>query len=285
MQASVGPILEFLTELFHKGLSYSAVNTAKAAILNFVQLSSGRSFKGDEVIIQKFMRGIFTLRPSLPRYGSTWDVSIVLKYLRSQSPPEALTLMALSQKLATLLLLLTGHRGQSIHNLDTRMISCSNKSLILKFGKVIKTSRPGKHISEVVLPAYREKGLCVVSTYNAYLTRTKRFRKVKTLFLSTMRPHGAISRDSFGRWVKVTLGKAGVDLSIYGVHSTRSATTSSACGSGVSVQVIMRAAGWELDCTFRQFYHRPVTRDTTFADAILHRAECDEDREESDDTL
>ena len=284
MQASVGSILEFLTELFHKGLSYSAVNTAKAAILNFIQLSSGRSFQGDEVILQKFMRGIFTLRPSLPRYGSTWDVSIVLKYLRSQSPPAALTLMALSRKLATLLMLLTGHRGQSIHNLDTKMISCSQKSLILKFGKVVKTSKPGKHITEVVLPAYRETGLCVVTTYKAYLTRTKRFRKTNTLFLSTMRPHGPISRDSFGRWVKVTLGNAGVDLSVYGVHSTRSATTSSVCGAGVPVQVIMRSAGWESDCTFRKFYQRPVTRDTTFADAILHRAECDKQSEESEDT-
>jgi hypothetical protein len=61
------------------------------------------------------MKGIYTLRPALPRYNVTWDVNVVLKYLKGLSPLESLSLLQISQKLLMLLLLLSGQRGQTIH--------------------------------------------------------------------------------------------------------------------------------------------------------------------------
>ena len=83
MCASEMLIVEFLTHLFRSGVGYSAVSSAKAAVVIFVSLTSDTPVDGGSVLFQKFMRGIFTLKPALPRYGMTWDASIVLKYLRT----------------------------------------------------------------------------------------------------------------------------------------------------------------------------------------------------------
>ena len=271
VQISINLVLEFFTVLFNKGLSYSALNSAKAAVLNYVSLISGVQLNLDMQLITKFMKGVFSARPALPRYGVTWDVAAVLKYLKSQSPLEALTCLALSRKLAMLLLLLSGQRGQSIHLLEIKAIECQSSVLILRFNKLLKTSRPGKHLEEIVLPAFeQDPSLCVVTTYKAYVARTKRYRKGQgKLFLSTLKPFKPITRDTFGKWIKFVLGQAGIDLAQFGVHSTRVASTSMAWSKGVPLQTIIRTAGWEADNTFRKFYKRPVTRSGDFAQSIL----------------
>ena len=271
MHISAVLVLDFLTELYNSGLGYSALGSAKAAILNFVTLTSGSSLAHAEPIFHKFMRGVFARRPALPRYGVTWDVDIVLRYLKSQSPPDALGLRALSCKLATLLVLLTGHRGQSIHSLNLQAITCSANRLVLRFDTLLKTSRPGKHMSEVVLPAFdQEPGLCVVRTYKAYITRTKRYRKSKgKLFIITIKPFTPISRDAFGHWIRHTLAKAGIDLGIFGCHTCRGAATSKVKAAGVPLATIIKTAGWESSNTFRKFYDRPINRSVEFASTVL----------------
>lgn len=264
-------IIEFLSDMFYQGGSYSAINTAKSAITTFMSLATGRSFDKEAVLFNKFLRGVFTMRPSLPRYGCTWDAQKVLGYLKSQSPPEAISFIALSRKLVMLLLLLSGQRGQSIHSLDTRNLEVSEAMLIIRFGDVLKTSRPGHHTQEIRLPAYPDQpGLCVVKTYAAYIKRTKQFRKRPgKLFISTMRPHGPVSRDTVTKWAKASLALAGIDLNVYGVHSTRAASSSLALNKGVSLQTILRTVGWARESTFRKFYQREVTRDCDFAQGVL----------------
>ena len=265
-------IIEFLTELYQGGLGYSALCSAKAAVLNFLSLSVGLSFDKDADLFQKFMKGIFNLRPALPKNSTTWDTSVVLNYLKSQSPPDALSLLALSRKLVTLLLLLSGQRGQAIHSLDITTTSCTKDMLILRFDKLLKTSKPGSHLDEIVLPAYTsEPGLCVVQTYLAYVRRTKRFRsKQGQLLISTVKPHGPVSKDTVGKWVKATLQVAGIDLALYGVHSTRAAATSKAWMKGLPLQSIIKTAGWCSDNTFRKFYKKPITRSGDFANTLLN---------------
>ena len=67
---------------------------------------------GAEPLQRRFMKGIFNLKPSLSRYGNTWDVQVVIDYLDSLNTTE-LSLRLLSVKLATLLALTTGQRCQN----------------------------------------------------------------------------------------------------------------------------------------------------------------------------
>ena len=62
---------------------------------------------------------------------------------------------------------------------------------------------------------------------------------------------------------------AGVDTSIFKLHSTRSATASKAKVASVPIQDILGRAGWSSSRTFDKFYNEPVYSKDSFATAIL----------------
>lgn len=59
---SLGDIIMFLTELHEAGLGYSGINTAKS-MLSFIFSVIHKQNIGTEPFIQRFMRGIFHLKP------------------------------------------------------------------------------------------------------------------------------------------------------------------------------------------------------------------------------
>ncbi|GFO20148.1 hypothetical protein PoB_004665300 [Plakobranchus ocellatus] len=109
--------------MFQKGYAYSSVNTARAAV-------STINNTGAHPLVCRFMRGVFNLRPSCLRYSYIWDVSIVLRYLRSLSPAVELNLLMLSAKLVTLCALVTGQRCQTFHAMDTKHMHISDSRAI-----------------------------------------------------------------------------------------------------------------------------------------------------------
>ena len=263
-------LVNFLSDLFQKGLSYSAVNTAKSAVVVYINTYLGSNKWDNEELIRRFMRGVFIKRPSLPKYVVTWDVTKILSYLKGQALISALSLLALSRKLAMLLLLLSGQRGQAIHSIDMRNVRVEPDKVLIRFGGLQKQSRPGYQVPELNLPAYPQtRALCIREVYLAYIIRTKPLRRSSALFLTTQKPHGPASRDTLSRWVKQTLSLSGVDMAIFSSHSTRGASTSAAAASKVPLATIIKTAGWSQENTFRQFYHRPVTRDQDFAMGVL----------------
>ena len=102
-------VLKFLSVLYEEGKSYSTINTAKSAISSVCALLHNKEI-GKEKIVTRFMRGIFTTRPNLPRYGDIWDVIMVFNYILSLPSNEKLTLLTLSEKLSILMMLLSGQR-------------------------------------------------------------------------------------------------------------------------------------------------------------------------------
>lgn len=274
MQISINLLFDFLGELFQAGLSYSALNTARSTIVNMARFTSNNSVLENSDLINRFMRGIFNLRPSLPKYTNTWDVSHVLGFLSGLFPLKTLDLLTLGAKLALLLLLLTGQRGQTIHALKLQDVVESSTQLCITYSSPLKQTKPGKHVPGVTLKAFSDPSLCVVKTLIAYKARTLPLRgpQGKALFISTMKPFHSASRDTISRWVKFLLHKAGVDTGKFQSHSTRAASTSAAAKAAVPLDTILKTAGWASQSTFRKFYDKPVTENTGFADGIL--AQC-----------
>lgn len=77
------------------------------------------------------------------------------------------------------------------------------------------------------------------------------------LFLATQIPYPPVSLTSIGRWLKLTLQDAGIDIRVFKAHSTRGASSSAPRQSGVSVKDILTAAEWSRETTFNRFYYRP----------------------------
>ena len=50
------------------------------------------------------------------------------------------------------------------------------------------------------------------------------------------------------------LQKSGIDINVFGAHSTRAASTSAAKAANVPIGLIMDAAGWTTASMFGKFY-------------------------------
>ena len=84
-------MITYLYGLFIDGKSYSVLNTHKVAITQTLIFCNSK-WKENSILLTKFMKGAFNLKPAVPRYNFTWDVSILLEYLRKLSPLENLSL-------------------------------------------------------------------------------------------------------------------------------------------------------------------------------------------------
>ncbi|WAR24273.1 POL-like protein [Mya arenaria] len=111
-------VINFLDKRFSEGLTYTVLNTARSAISSFICLQNSEFSVGNHPIISRFMRGAFNMRPALPRYVNTWEVSVVIRYLKQQSPTEKLSFKPLTMKLVMLMALLSGQRAQSLQMLN-----------------------------------------------------------------------------------------------------------------------------------------------------------------------
>lgn len=261
-------VLTFLTELFQEGKGYSSLCVARSAI-SACCLNDSHSV-GSHPWISRFLRGIFNQRPALPRTLVTWDADMVIDFLRQWSPAKCLSFSQLSLKVVMLCLLVTGQRGQTMWFMDIRNMSWSKKEVTCRIGDLIKTSAPGKHIQELVFPAFPpDRRICPVTYLQAYVKRSASLRGDETkLFVSWKAPHKGISRDTLRRWTRTCLIKAGIDMSIFAPHSTRAASTSKAVGH-VPLKTILKTAGWRRRSTFAVYYHKPILPQGSFGEAVL----------------
>ena len=104
--------INFVAELFATGIGYSCLNTARSTLSSIITLSGGQSF-GHHSLVTRFLKGVFELRPALPRYKEIWDVSPVLNILESWKLGSTLTLKDMTLKVTMLLALLSGQRLQT----------------------------------------------------------------------------------------------------------------------------------------------------------------------------
>ncbi|XP_070559449.1 uncharacterized protein [Ptychodera flava] len=264
-------VLDFLTELFHSGISYSALNTARSALSALCSTKQHMTV-GAHPLVVRFMKGVFNLRPTVSRYRHVWDVRKVLNYLKTCSPVVELSLKTLTLKLVMLLALVTAARSQSLHLLDLSSMTTEESSYTFIFTGLLKQSRPGYVNPVVTLRPYTpDKLLCVCDTLKEYLSRTENFRDNETkLFISYVKPHKAVSKASISRWIREVMTRSGIDTDKFKAHSVRAVATSRAKQSFVPVEHILATAGWSSLCTFAKFYDKPTATDSDlFAHSVL----------------
>ena len=89
---------------------------------------------GELLLLCRFLKGVFNLRPALPRYSTTWDVSVVLKYIKSLKALKQCDLKSLSYRLAVLLCITTGQRDQTLFymNIDLMMFEADKVTILFR---------------------------------------------------------------------------------------------------------------------------------------------------------
>lgn len=261
-------MLDFLAELVEAELSYSAINSARSALSAIGLVKDGCSV-GTHPLVIRFLKGVYNMRPPQSRYVETWDVSVVLRYLKTLYPEDTLSLKMLTFKLVMLIALVLAARCQTIHLLTIEGMRKESSKYVLRFSGPLKQSRPGVNVPFAELRAFRlDKALCVYNSLTVYLSKTANIRnKTEKLFVSFVKPHNSVSSATIGRWIKTVMCNAGIDCSKYGAHSVRSASSSKAKNCRVPIQEILKTAGWSSARTFSQFYDKRVV--TNHYDDIL----------------
>lgn len=271
---SVPQIIYFLNNLFDAGATYGTLNSCRSAIA----LLMGNNI-GEDERVKRFFRGVFRLRPSLPKYSVTWDASIVISHLRQLYPNDMISLENISKKLVTLLALLTAHRVQTLSKINIKNIEKFATKVTIKIPDFLKTTRHGSLQPILVLPFFEEQPeICPVKTLLTYLEKTDALRNNNEyLFISFRPPHKAVSSQTLSRWVKETMNDSGIDVNIFTAHSTRHAATSAAHRLGINLDQIRKTAGWSGSSnTFYRFYNRtisyvnPENCNDSFARAIVN---------------
>ena len=263
-------VLRFLTIQYKIGASYSTLNCFRSAIGKI----QGSSLANDSRI-KGFFKGVYRLKPPKAKYDCTWDPKIILDYLSKFNSNDNLSLDQLSKKLVILLALVTGQRMQTLSLIDIRNILLNVDSYEIKISEIIKTSKPGKVQPILVIPFFKNNlSICPAATLTSYLKRTKILRNEENkLFVAIKKPHKAVGSQTLSRWIKSVLSASGLDTSKFGAYSTRHASTSAAKRNGVSIDLILKSAGWTIKSqTFARIYNRPIISDNkSYALAILNQ--------------
>lgn len=85
--------------------------------------------------------GIYSRRPSRPRYKYTWDPKVVLHFVTSKPENKEFNVQDLSMKLITILTLVTGHRTQTFAFINVEDVIKTTSRIEIRIPKRVKTSR------------------------------------------------------------------------------------------------------------------------------------------------
>lgn len=273
LDPTVSNIINFLTETFHRRVGYECLNTARGALSSLgIVVNSCRA--GNHPLVNRFMRGVFNLRPTKPRYTETWDVTPVLQELRSMYPLHNLSLKELTLKLVMLMALTQAARVQTLHLLVLTGISTGDDYISVQLGGNIKQCRPNYNIQSVKFQAYsKDASLCVCKTLLTYIKQTEELRqitkhKVDNLLISFIKPHKPVSKDTIACWIKNMLHMSGVDTAKF--TAVQPAAASKAKAMAVPVTCIMAKAGWSRETTFAKYYDKHIIAESDpFQEAVL----------------
>ena len=147
---------------------------------------------------------------------------------------------------------------QTIHLTNLKDIKYVTDQVFIPIMQKIRQSKPGNYIYPLSFKTYpKDSKLCVVAHLKRYIELTQDLKSSGKLFISYMKPHQAISKDTISRWCKTVMELSGIDLQKYSTLSTRSAASSKAKSMGTLLKNI-KYAGWKSEKTFAQHYNKQI---------------------------
>ena len=146
-------------------------------------------------------------------------------------------------------------------NLDR--IKLHGDKVVLLVPETLETTTADHHLPSIELKTIKDSELCVVAHLQQYIKMTAPFRNTGThqLLLSFVQPHKQISTTLILKWCVTVIKESGINVNIFGSHSTRSASASKCKKSGLSFKEIAKSAAWSNEKTFAKFYDRPIQED------------------------
>jgi len=270
-RASTIQVGEFLTEKFDEGLQSATVRNYKSAILSVHRGFSDGSTLNDGDHLSKLLDGMFNERPPPRTVVPTWELEVVLNYLKGPpfEPLRRATLKHLTLKTVFLVTLASGRRCSEVHALSARktVFGRTGVTLFYRPDFVAKNESATFQHSSIFLPkmsmssSIKEDDLwCPVRALIRYLDQTQSYRQNDQLFLTHAEPHGPASKSTLARWLVSVISDSGAvqQDSAVTAHSTRAVAASWAFQRGMTLDEICSAISWKAPTTFTNAYYRDV---------------------------
>ena len=147
--------------------AYSTINVYRSMLSVTLPQENGHDVDKHPTVI-KLMKGIFNSNQPKPKYGGTWDVNLVLNFLK--------TLIQLSRKNAMLLALVAMFRVSELAAIDLSSMTCSDTGLLFSLSRLRKSQRNGPLLSRNIV-RLEAVIICPVATTEAYIKATLPLRK------------------------------------------------------------------------------------------------------------
>lgn len=271
---SIIEIMRYLTWLsVSKGMSYSAINTARSALSAYVQ-PFGIFTAGSHPEIRRHVKGINRKNPTPARIMITWDVNTVFIMLKKWAPLSSLSLTKLTFKCVMLLALVLAQRAQTLAYMKLSGLTWLDEKVLIGMEELLKHNRQGQPLEIFQVSRFnKDKRLCPVRTLKEYLKATKKRRGGSNhVWISLSKPYHGVGTETISRWLRRTLALAGVNDTVYKGHSTRSASTSKAKQLAVPLETILKRARWTNATTFGKYYDKAIEPEHEFQNALLSDA-------------
>ena len=161
---------------------------------------------------------------------------------------------ALTLKVTMLIALCTACRSSEVSRLDMKHMEIGDNFITFTLPALTKTRRVGDSPVSITLGRFEgQPNLDVVSCIMQYINKTQNVRGCETkLLVSFIKPHKSVKPCTIAKWLQQVMSQAGIDVSVFKSHSTRSASVSKANKQGLSVPQIMKMAKWRSECVFRK---------------------------------
>ena len=274
-------LANFLGFLSLQGKATATIRVYRAAICTTLRQLGGPSFQEDH-LIRDTLRGSALLEARSPRRMPSWDLNLVLSYLKGPnfSPLNSLDLKQLTLKTAFLLALASGRRVSEVNHLSglTKDVGLDPQgAYVLRFlpDFLAKNQSPGSPSPSLTIPPLVEPSvdsspdvsLCPVRTLKRYRQLTKPLRANRRKLLLSFNPtyRKDITVASVSRWIREVIKGAYAaeerDMLDHNprAHEVRAWAASLAFSHSCSLLDVLQAAYWRSSSPFIKCYLRDVT--------------------------
>ena len=149
-------------ELYNAGLGYSSIGKARSVLSLIINPIDGHDF-GSHPLVSRFMKGMFMQRPNLPKHVVSYDPQKVLNFLAGLPSWGSIGLKWLTLKLAAIIALSSGHRGQTICSLSLDHMSINADRVLFYISVRVKNTSRTFHPEPISLPSFEEnESICPV---------------------------------------------------------------------------------------------------------------------------
>ena len=160
-------IVKYIRKMVDEKASYQTINLHKSAISKFHEGFQGHTI-GTHPLVKQALKAAFRINPPLPKYQHTFDISLLLDYIKNLPPNERLSFKMLTYKTLILTIYASLSRVSSLARLGPSLTE-NRDHVIVHLCHLEKQSRPGHVRGFLSIPRFPEDPqLCPAEALQEY---------------------------------------------------------------------------------------------------------------------